>query len=70
MKKNWNLWRFYSLLKYKIKKHENDKVILEVEIEKSEVKTELNKTCNDLSYRLKSRFFGKVKYLAIYWRCI
>ena len=41
MKKNWNLWRFYSLLKYKIKKHENDKVILEVEIEKSEVKTEL-----------------------------
>ena len=49
------------MLKYKIKKHDNDKVILEVEIEKSEVKTELNKTCNDLSYKVKIPGFRKGK---------
>jgi len=49
------------LLKYKIKKQENDEVILEVEIEKSEVKTELNKTCNDLSYKVKIPGFRKGK---------
>jgi len=49
------------LLKYKIKKQENDEVILEVEIEKSEVKTELNKICNDLSYKVKIPGFRKGK---------
>lgn len=49
------------MLKYKIKKQENDEVILEVEIEKSEVKTELNKTCNDLSYKVKIPGFRKGK---------
>lgn len=49
------------MLKYKIKKHENNEVILEVEIEKSEVKTELDKTCNDLSYKVKIPGFRKGK---------
>ena len=49
------------MLKYKIKKQENDEVILEVEIEKSEVKTELNKICNDLSYKVKIPGFRKGK---------
>ena len=47
------------VLKYKIKKQEKDEVVLEVEIEKSEVKEELNKTFNDISYKVKIPGFRK-----------
>ena len=49
------------MLKHKIKKQENNEVVLEVEIEASEVKTEFNKTLNDLSYKVKIPGFRKGK---------
>jgi len=49
------------MLKYKIKKQENDEVVLEVEVEKTEVNTELVKTYNDLSYKVKIPGFRKGK---------
>jgi len=49
------------MLKYNIKKQENDEVVMEVEVEESEVKAELNKTFNDLSYKVKIPGFRKGK---------
>ena len=47
------------VLKYKIKSKENDEVTLEVEVENSEVKEELAKTFNSVSYKVKIPGFRK-----------
>jgi len=49
------------VLKYNIKSKENDEVTLEVEVQNTEVKEELKKTFNDISYKVKIPGFRKGK---------